>query len=628
MLLSRFWYAALAVVVAVAGFLLYVATAVMNRNASTTGDQLLTAASRSVFWYMTDDARTRATALIPVALDPEVRDGLDKSSKADSAKDLEAAVKEKVKSKLNAFRTELEGEGVPFDALWAIDVHGRVVANSNFERGTGSEHYEMGGFSIVADATHGWIRDDAWVLNGQIYRVVARPVEMTVDGAPVGCIVGAKVVDDRFAQSISDKTGAAVAFYAGDTRVAKGVPEGFDAAWISVINTDLEPLQSDENYLDKGRTAPQTLRKNAGFDIRVVFTRMFGEAWDLNAGYVVGHRQTVVASPFDFQDLADDRDKEAVPLVVLALGALGLTLLGLLFTVFEHTLPLARFRRAVAELADRRSQVDVLKPSTFRGVYKKIASDVNDSLDKIAAKAGVDRGPADLESVLGPLPASPQMSAFAVPKSNARPSAAGAADVPASTPRAIPQPESSKKRVPVPKRSLPKAPASQPDPDEAVPDEPPTAIRQLDERAISSEATTQDGGLPNAAAFGRALRGSPSGVDEAEEDAPTRVQAAPGIPAELLAKIKAQDAAEAAAEAAARAGDGHDEETEWRKVYADFIAMKKQYGEPTDKLTYEKFRGTLQRNKDALMARHGCTRVKFRVYEKQGRAALKASPVK
>ena len=62
--------------------------------------------------------------------------------------------------------------------------------------------------------------------------------------------------------------------------------------------------------------------------------------------------------------------------------------------------------------------------------------------------------------------------------------------------------------------------------------------------------------------------------------------------------------------------------------YADFIAMKKQYGEPTDKLTYEKFRGTLQRNKDALMARHGCTRVKFRVYEKQGRAALKASPVK
>jgi hypothetical protein len=62
-------------------------------------------------------------------------------------------------------------------------------------------------------------------------------------------------------------------------------------------------------------------------------------------------------------------------------------------------------------------------------------------------------------------------------------------------------------------------------------------------------------------------------------------------------------------------------------VYADFVALKKQLDESTARLSYEKFRGTLQRNKDALIARHGCTRVKFRVYEKQGRAALKASPV-
>jgi hypothetical protein len=56
--------------------------------------------------------------------------------------------------------------------------------------------------------------------------------------------------------------------------------------------------------------------------------------------------------------------------------------------------------------------------------------------------------------------------------------------------------------------------------------------------------------------------------------------------------------------------------------------MKKRLGEPVEALTYEKFRGTLQRNKDALVARHGCARVKFRVYEKQGKTALKASPAK
>ena len=44
--------------------------------------------------------------------------------------------------------------------------------------------------------------------------------------------------------------------------------------------------------------------------------------------------------------------------------------------------------------------------------------------------------------------------------------------------------------------------------------------------------------------------------------------------------------------------------------------------------TFDKFKGTLQRNKDALVARHNCSRVKFTVYVKEGKAALKASPVK
>ena len=56
--------------------------------------------------------------------------------------------------------------------------------------------------------------------------------------------------------------------------------------------------------------------------------------------------------------------------------------------------------------------------------------------------------------------------------------------------------------------------------------------------------------------------------------------------------------------------------------------MKHQCGESTTPLTFEKFKGTLQRNKDALVARHNCNRVKFTVYVKEGKAALKASPVK
>lgn len=71
-----------------------------------------------------------------------------------------------------------------------------------------------------------------------------------------------------------------------------------------------------------------------------------------------------------------------------------------------------------------------------------------------------------------------------------------------------------------------------------------------------------------------------------------------------------------------------DDAAEWLAVYEDFIRTKKQCGEPTDGLTYEKFSHTLKKNRDALIQRHGCRRVKFSVYVKEGRASLKATPVK
>src|SRR5262249_37256772 len=71
-----------------------------------------------------------------------------------------------------------------------------------------------------------------------------------------------------------------------------------------------------------------------------------------------------------------------------------------------------------------------------------------------------------------------------------------------------------------------------------------------------------------------------------------------------------------------------DELEDWRRVYDEFLGVKRQCGESRESLTFEKFKGTLQRNKDALVSRHNCTRVKFTVYVKDGKAALKASPVK
>jgi hypothetical protein len=69
------------------------------------------------------------------------------------------------------------------------------------------------------------------------------------------------------------------------------------------------------------------------------------------------------------------------------------------------------------------------------------------------------------------------------------------------------------------------------------------------------------------------------------------------------------------------------EAAEWRRVYQDFVELKQQCGESTDGFTYDKFEATLKKNRDTLMSRHGAQRVKFSVYVKEAKAALKASPI-
>ncbi|MBX5483742.1 MAG: cell division protein FtsK, partial [Myxococcaceae bacterium] len=80
--------------------------------------------------------------------------------------------------------------------------------------------------------------------------------------------------------------------------------------------------------------------------------------------------------------------------------------------------------------------------------------------------------------------------------------------------------------------------------------------------------------------------------------------------------------------AVARAPAQDPDEAHFQEVYRDFVRTREQCGEPPDGLTYEKFALKLRKNKDQLVAKYGCRTVRFQVYVKEGRAALKATPVK
>lgn len=87
------------------------------------------------------------------------------------------------------------------------------------------------------------------------------------------------------------------------------------------------------------------------------------------------------------------------------------------------------------------------------------------------------------------------------------------------------------------------------------------------------------------------------------------------IPQELLAQSSSESAA-------------NEEERHFREVFDRFVALKQECGESVAGLTFEKFEVTLQKNRDAILGRHEAARVRFTVYTKGGKAALKATPLK
>ncbi|MEP7053281.1 MAG: MXAN_5187 family protein [Pseudomonadota bacterium] len=549
MVLSRFWYVLVGLFLGLSIFVLSLATSMYNRAGARAMAEALSSDSQVVAWYLRDDARQRSGRLIQFGVDPDIAKYLQKSS--DSEAKVPEDAKDKLLSALKKVNASIPKED-QFDAVFAVDQAGRVVAYLGYDQASGMSDFELGGYPVVADALRGYVRDDTLILD-RIYRVVARPVEYDVGSLPAGAIIGARIMDDRFARELSSRTGAAIAFYANGERASSGAPEGFATGNLDQIVGDMATLDSDPEYKEKGRSKVRTIAGMLG----VQYSRLPGEAWQLGGGFAVARIPVAVAGPFGFFKTADDKDKQQANLplaIAIAIAAAGI---GILFSVFEHTRPLGLFKAEAQRLA--KGEADQLQPSRFRGVFRKIAADLNDGIDHVLAKGGGPRrGPADMKQVLGDIPDQPQMSAFSFPGDPA--SAQSPASVP--TPRIVPSANANK---------LPRPPGR---PGAAAP--------------LGFDGGPQDG----------------AGVDSA----PRRLPVPSG-----------RTTADAAA--------APSQLEEWHAVFNDFVGLKQQCGENTDGFSYEKFEQTLKKKNEELLTRHGAKRVKFSVYVKEGKAALKASPI-
>jgi hypothetical protein len=538
MLLSRIWFLVLAVAATLGLSAALLARGMFNRDEVSDVDEHLRRDRFGVELLLKLDARARIDALGPLAADGDVRDGL--RGKKVNGQDAPKGLRERLRT-LNQQLEELRA-----DLLIAVDEKGMIVAQEG--RRAAREGAGLGKVPLVERALAGYLGDDVWLYDGEVYRVAARPV---VDrGVYVGALVHAQKLDAVLAQRLSERlAGATVAFFNGDTLLASYTPTDLPGA---PTHAELAaPLKGalDDVKLKRGeRTDPYEIDGRG----RVTFSLVAGSASSAGVGYALARPYKTIATPFAVFEQAKKDDVAALPKGALTAGFLLLFLAAMGIMYLERDRPILIFRKQVERLA--RGETEELNLPALSSAYRKIGESLHKAFDVIVEKGGGSRNKqrANLDEILGPAPENLTSSAF---------SFGGSAEAaPAAAPVALP--------APMPAPGAPPAPMPPP---QAMP-------------------------LPAPAPKAPPLPGPP------------KVPAPPP-------------------KAAAGADTG--EEGHYREVYAQYVETRKQCAESTADLTFEKFCVTLRKNRDTILsARSDAAGVRFSVYVKDGKAALKAVPTK
>jgi hypothetical protein len=538
MLLTRIWFLLLAVAAILGLSTALLARGMFNRDEIGDVDAHLQRDRFGAELLLKLDARARIDALAPIAADGDVREGV-------------RGKKEKMlKDRLRSLNQQLEE--LRADLLIAVDEKGAIVAQEG--RRAARAGAGLGKVPLVDRALHGFLGDDVWVYDSEVYRVAARPI---VDrGMYVGALVHGQKLDGVLAQRLSERLGGpTVAFFSADKIIASFNPtDVVGAPTQKEIVAELGRALQDDKLKRGERTEPYEIEGRG----RVSFSLVAGSASSANVGYALARPYATLSSPFQIFDHAKKDDIDALPKGALAGGLVLLFLAAMGIMYLERDRPLSIFGKQVERMA--RGETEELNlPALARG-YRKIGENVHKALDVILEKGGGKRGmqKANLDEILGPTPENLTSSAFSFGAETERGSQASPLPLP-GPPQALPAPGAAPLAVapPVQPPLMPPPRANSPAPSPPKPPPP----------------------MPSPAA-----KASPAGNNE----------------------------------------DGH-----FREVFEQYLAVRQQCGESTADLTFDKFCVTLRKNRDQILgSRPDALGVRFTVYVKEGKAALKASPTK
>ncbi len=582
MLLSRFWYLFLAATAGTAVAAALLAQGIINGRYDS---QLANQLRRDRFELdalLSLEARRRLDKIAFITVDGKLGRVLRKAQGvAPGSKKLWELNKE-AKEALNEHVTRLAeaapGEGSLQEKRarvgpaigMALDSQGRIIGQLGPLAGN-PPGAGLGSFPLVKRALLGFLRDDVWLYDRRVYRMAARPV--VYGGHFVGAIVHGYRFDAPFAEELSKSLGggASIAFFYGTQVLASySPPELSNAPTREQIAVSLEKALQDPGFKQGKRTEPMELQGGG----RAVYSLVTGSAAAALVGYAIARPRQLLTSPKELFTGASDEDVDALPIGKLVAAALGLAALGLLFMFLERDRPLRRVIHKTAEIAS--DDRDRLVVTEWRGAYRRLADQLNKAIDKkverAAEMAPTTKKKVNLDEILGPTPEATGGDAFFGFAGDGGDAADKAAN------------------------GLPSAPGAQ------------APSSQLSESAGSASPLPNPAPAPGPGAIPPPPRPS---ARRSPSPPPSTPGASPPPPTS--------------------SSDSHndqDEETHFREVFEQYRQTRKDCGESTEELTFEKFVATLRKNRDQIISKHNASGVRFTVYVKQGKAALKAAPIK
>ncbi len=579
MFLAKIWFFLVALVAAVALTVALVLPRPAQRTLVAEEQQRLVVACGVIDILLGDDARNRVELAGAFARTQEIVTALEGAS---GAATIDEARMKQVRDVGDAVMKTIQGSRKP-DFAMLIDRRGRVVARVRLDDKDFGDI--AAGRPIVDDALAGYLRDDLWTQNGTMYFVSAAPViKRDPPVAYVGAIVLGHQVTNALATKLVSSLNVDVGFHLGKDDVASS----------KTLSLDHAPLLDAVNKLSGGSDHSQDCQAQKPIEISTgkedytaVVARLPGEAANKGAFYSVfikrpaavgfsGTLKAVTQSDLGFGSFPWPIVGGAF-LVILAVG------IGLMF--IESDRPLKRLAADAVKLA--KGEKERLGEDEHPGKFGSIARSVNINIDKLGREAKTAKK--DLDQLLGPAPEG----------------SLGTIDLLAT---ALP-----------PVRPGGPAPAVAP---------PPSDFRFHDPGPGHAPAAAR----PTPPAFPRGATPPPLQRPATAPTSPTALSTPPPAftsPAPLsLGDSLDDDILGSAPVTAIDAGSNGNVDPYFKSVYDQFLSVKNSCGEATSGLTYAKFSEKLSKNREDLMAKTGCKEVRFTVYVKDGKAALKATPVK